>query len=55
MAPREVRPWFREGDIKGITITTEDVTTRVRAVQSLMDNEAKLRHVLKETKTAIWE
>lgn len=51
----EVRPWFREGDIKGITIMTEDVTTRVRAVQSLVDNEAKLRHVLEETKTAIWE
>ncbi|MBK8275222.1 MAG: PAS domain S-box protein [Nitrospira sp.] len=51
----EVRPWFGGREVGGITIVSEEVTAQVQSRIALQESEARLRQVLEETGTAVWD
>lgn len=51
----EVRPWYLDNDVGGITIMAEDVTLRVQARLAVEENEERLRQVLEKTHTGMWD
>lgn len=51
----EVRPWFGGREVGGITIVSEEVTAQVKSRIALQESEVRLRQVLEETGTAVWD